>query len=271
LKARSREEFVCEAPCRTGLHGTAAGLYLAKATHPTPIAKEVPQYLEANGYCSDLFVNRTTRSVVASVVGLTITASASCKASYPLAPTDPSPVAFWVHYWTPVGIGSVGGLYAFSAFILASDGAYEDVTARATWVESDSQVLRRSGSGLFPSAVAYSAVAPGNVEVAAQYEGLTSSISMSVIRPERQPFPNLMITPVGAALGRSTQSVLRWRENAAASEVVTDLASWESSNTRVVTVDRGLITAVAPGTAQITASYNGQVAWYGLSVLPLSK
>ena len=152
-------------------------------------------------------MNRTTNSVLAGVAGLTMIVSASCKASYPIAPTDPSPVAFWVHYWTPVGLASVGGVYAFSAFILASDGAYEDVTARATWLESDSRVLRRAGSGLFPSAVAYSAVAPGDVEVAAQYEGLTSAISMSVIRPERQPFPNLTMTAVSAPRSRTERAI----------------------------------------------------------------
>jgi hypothetical protein len=181
-------------------------------------------------------------------------------------------VAFWVHYWTPVGLGSVGATYAFSAFVLASDGAYEDVTAKAIWSVSDSQVLTNSRASFSAAGIAYSAIAPGNVEVAAHYQGLTSSIFISVIRPDRQPFPNLSITAVSpTAVGQTAQSALRWRENAAVSEVVTDLAAWSSSDTRVVTVDGGLITAVAPGTARIAASYNGQFAWYGLSVRPPAR
>ena len=178
-------------------------------------------------------------------------------------------MAFWVHYWTPVGLGSVGATYTFSAFVLASDGAYEDVTARAAWSESNSQILVKSRSVTFPLAVAYSAAAPGNVEIAAQYQGLRSSIVISVIRPDRQSFPNLGITPVSPrVMGGSARSVLRWNQSAATSDTVTELATWSSSDTRVVTVDRGLISAVAPGTAMVTASYNGQLAWYGLSIPP---
>ncbi|MET0214081.1 MAG: Ig-like domain-containing protein [Vicinamibacterales bacterium] len=204
----------------------------------------------------------------ACVIGLVIVVSVSCKASYPTTPTA-SPVAFWVHYWTPVGLGSVGSIYAFSAFVLASDGAYEDVTARAVWSESDSQILIKSRSFTFPSAVAYSAAAPGNVEIAAQYLGLRSSIVISVIRPDRRAFPNLGIAAVSPrVMGESARSVLRWNQSATISDTVTELATWSSSDTRVVTVDRGLISAVAPGTAVVTASYNGQLAWYGLSIPP---
>ena len=69
-------------------------------------------------------------------------------------------------------------------------------------------------------------------------------------------------------MGGSARSVLRWNQSATTSDTVTELATWSSSDTRVVTVDRGLISAVAPGTAMVTASYNGQLAWYGLSIPP---
>ena len=53
-----------------------------------------------------------------------------------------------------------------------------------------------------------------------------------------------------------------------AQDVATN-ATWQSSNATVATVSaRGLVTALVPGTARITATYQGKVGSFGVLVSP---
>ena len=200
-------------------------------------------------------------------------ASASCHASYPAAPTDATPVAFQIYYTTPVGLALVGTRYPFDAYTLRADGAYEDVTMRATWSSSDPSTMSPgvvtfgtpTGSPLFL------AVAPGAADVTAHYEGLSSSLPMFVIRPDRRVYPFLSIAMPSVlpwTVGRQGQAVARVERTATTRDIVTGLASWSSSNSEVLTVRQGLLTAVATGTAHITVSYEGLSAFVGVSVHP---
>lgn len=55
------------------------------------------------------------------------------------------------------------------------------------------------------------------------------------------------------------------------SAVVTSQASWTSGSTSIATVDgSGLVRGVSEGTVQITGTYQGQSAQYGMMVSPLS-
>jgi hypothetical protein len=194
--------------------------------------------------------------------------AASCHASYPVAPTDPTPLSFQIYYRNPVAFASVGSFYSFDAYVLRADGAYENVTSQTTWSSSDPAVLRQSTS----SFSTFNAVASGPADVIGRYRGLSSSVSMFVTRPDRRVFPQLSIGlqpfppwTVGQK-GQATANVLEI--GAPAIEVVTDLASWSSSNPDVLRVERGAWAVVAPGTAHITASYNGLSAFVAVSVHP---
>jgi hypothetical protein len=202
------------------------------------------------------------RSLLMSVIAI---GTVACRASYPAAPTDDSvPVAFYVLHTQTFGFAAVGSTYSFLAYTLTSDGAYEDVTSRTTWVSSDAGVLRPGAT-----VAAFAAVASGPVEVVARHREFVHSIPMFVIRPDRQPYPYLSIS-AGAprTLGEASQAVARVQQSATVSQVVTDFATWASSNPGVATVNRGLVTAVSTGTTQITASYDGLSAFYNLSVRP---
>jgi hypothetical protein len=192
----------------------------------------------------------------------------SCKASYPVAPTEPTPLSFQVYYRNPVTFALVGSVYFFDAYTLRSDGAYENVTSQTTWSSSDPAVLRQNTT----SFSTFNAVATGPADVVGQYRGLSSSVSMFVIRSDRRVYPQLSIGlqpfppwTVGQK-GQATASVVEI--GAAVPQVVTDLASWSSSNPDVIRVERGAWTVVAPGTAHITASYDGLSAFVGVSVHP---
>jgi trimeric autotransporter adhesin len=200
---------------------------------------------------------------LAAILVLTLV-TAGCHASYPSAPTDAAPVAFQLFFTRATGLSLVGASHQFLAYVLNSDGAFEDVTRETEWSSSDPLILRPSASRGF-----FSALAPGAAEVVARWRGFTSSTWIVVVRPGLVAFPFLGITLAEPlTVGERAQSVATLRHSATASEVVTDRATWTSSDPGVVTVDRGAVTAVAPGTAYITAAYDGLTATYGLSVRP---
>jgi trimeric autotransporter adhesin len=195
---------------------------------------------------------------------------AACHASYPVGPTDPAPapVAFQVQYKTPLGFVSVGTSFSFGAYVLRSDGAYEDVTLRTTWSSTDPSVIRSTtGVGVFVAS------ALGPADVVAQYERFTTTLSLFVTRTDRPVYPFVTVS-AGAPrnIGDSFPATLTLRPSATSIQNVTDLAAWQSSDPSVLTVSpRGVVTAVGTGTAQITASYEGLSAWYAWSVPPPTR
>ena len=209
-----------------------------------------------------------SRAIRAGLVSVSLAATISCRPSYPTTPGDLGPVALEVHYTSATSFLTPGGRL-FRAYVLKADGAYEDVTSKTSWSSSDTSVLR-------PSAVAGNmvAVAPGIVELRAQYAGLTNSIWLTVIASQSPPYayPYLDISSGDPrVVANTSRAVARLNLASRVSQDVTAFVTWESSNNRVVTVERGLVSAIGPGTAQITASYDGLTAWYGLSVEPPSR
>ena len=207
------------------------------------------------------------------LVLLTTVAAGSCHASYPVAPTEPTPLSFQIYYRSPVSLATVGSSYVFDAYTLRSDGAYEDVTSQTTWSSSNPAVLRHNPVSSSTGAV-FNAVATGPADVIARYRGLSSS--RADVRHTVGPAgvsAALYRTATVPAVDRGTdkaQANCKCAEQigAPAFEVVTDLASWSSSNPDVLRVERGAWTVIAPGTAHITASYNGLSALIGVSVHP---
>jgi hypothetical protein len=188
-----------------------------------------------------------------------------CTASYPTKPTKAPAVALQVHYNAATGFSTVGTSYSFSAYTLDRDGAYQNVTTLVAWSSSNSDVLQPTASWFFR------AVAPGAAQVTARYGELESSVWMVVIHPELRAFPFVAVTTADPqVIGRQARSTATLRQSATASQVVTEAATWLSSDPTVATVDRGLITAVGAGTTQITVSYDDLSAWYWLSVRPRS-
>jgi len=206
---------------------------------------------------------RFLRNARGCLLGAAVMAAGSCAADYPLGPTDTGPVAFEIYHNSPIGYSSVGSSFSMSAFVLRADGAYENVTAKTNWSVSDPAVLRAT-NGFFSS------IAVGPVEITATYQGFSRTAPMHVIQPGRQTFPSLTIAPffVLPSPGQSAQAVARLNQSAAAFEIVTDAATWTSSDPAVVTVDRGVIKAVQPGTTHITVTYAGYSAFLKMSIHP---
>ncbi|MGH9350290.1 MAG: Ig-like domain-containing protein [Vicinamibacterales bacterium] len=81
---------------------------------------------------------------------------------------------------------------------------------------------------------------------------------------DRMPSPSPMVTGLTIAgvtmpvrVGQSVQLTATATLAGGTTRPVTDVATWQSSDPRVVTVARGLVTAVAVGTTTIAATYQG--------------
>lgn len=138
------------------------------------------------------------------------------------------------------------------------------LTGRAiTWSSSNTGVATVSSSGLV------TAIAVGAVQIMAACEGQSASANFSVTSAAPAPVASVTVALGTGSLnpGLTTQATATTRD--ANNNVLTGRAiTWSSNNTAFATVDpsSGLVTAVAVGTAQITATSEGQSGSATLSV-----
>ena len=119
------------------------------------------------------------------------------------------------------------------------------------WTTSDALVATVSETGVV------SAVAPGSATITVTSEGKADSAAVTVMRV---PVGSVAIEPAGASVivGRTTALTATVRD--ADGTVVTDRpVTWSSSNALVASVSTtGVVTAVAPGSATISAAAGGR-------------
>jgi hypothetical protein len=193
---------------------------------------------------------------------------AGCTASYPTAPSEPVPVLLRVHIERPTDreILANGSPRSFFAYVLRSDGAWEDVTAKTAWSSPAPSVftLIPVGSGQFAGRES------GTSGVRAEYAGLAAFLEIVIDRSSLFSFPQLAIlTAAGPqTAGATEQATASVISRTASPRDVTGAATWVSSDPSVATVDGGRVTAVAPGTTRITVTFEGFTDWYLFSVQP---
>ena len=161
-----------------------------------------------------------------------------------------------------------GLLQQFSATGTFSDGTTKDMTPEVTWTSTDagvSTVSNATGSkGLATTLV------QGTATITATFGMISGStlltvIPAAVVTIEVEPFE--MSTPSGLNQQFTAAGIL-------SDDTVIDLTeavTWSSSATDIATVSNGtgsngIATAIAPGTATITASYQGDVGSATLTV-----
>jgi hypothetical protein len=204
------------------------------------------------------------------VVCVTAVATA-CTSSFPTSPSRTDPVALRVHYMRATGVLDVGNSRSFKAYLLNRDGVYEDVTTSATWSSSDPQVIIPTtvppSSAFFEKS--FRAVGAGVAEARARYLHFESAAGVAVVLPNLRAYPYIGLTPGDPLrVGDTAAAVARLHESATSSRLITDVATWTSSDSQIVSVERGAVTAVGVGTAHIVVTHDGLSAWYGLSVHP---
>jgi hypothetical protein len=199
--------------------------------------------------------------VVLSCLGATLSA---CTASYPTTPSAPSAVALQLQVADALSEPMVHpATNGFKAFVVRSDGAWEDVTNRATWSTPDPGVLRASADGRF------STVGPGATVARVNYEGFAAFFDVVVLSQAQLSFPRLSATlPRRVGLGASGQAGVSLLVSSSVSRDVTAEAVWTSSMPSVATVERGLLTGRAVGTARISASVGDSTVSFLVSIAP---
>jgi uncharacterized protein YjdB len=122
-----------------------------------------------------------------------------------------------------------------------------------TWASSNPAVASVLASS--PQSATVTGVAPGTSLVTATTQGVSGSASIAVILP---PVASVTIQPTGASLlvGQTAQLTATPRD--AAGQPLNRPVSWSSTNPAIVAVNQsGLITAISPGGAMITATSEG--------------
>ena len=194
-------------------------------------------------------VKAGTLSVSATLQGKTGTAAVTV--------TD-SPIASIV-VTTAQTIIQRGVSAPFKATATRADGTTSDVTQQATWTSSDVTIATVTSSS---SGVLVKAVAVGSAMISAAVGTVKGSLAITVIAPS---LTSIAVTPATVTLNVNATQPFKatgtYADNSTADLTVS--ATWSSSTASVsvsnVSGRNGLATALAVGTAQVQASFGGQV------------
>jgi uncharacterized protein YjdB len=169
--------------------------------------------------------------------------------------TLPAPATLSSIALTPASNSVTTGQTAnFTATGTYSDSSTADITTQATWASSNTAVATIDNTGLM------TAVGAGSASITATLNGITSTAASIVVTPPSATLTSVSVTPLNVGLTVSQTSALTAMAGYSdgSSTNISSTATWSSSNTAVATVDgTGLVTAVAAGTANITASSGG--------------
>ena len=195
---------------------------------------------------------RVTGVAAGTVIISAATGGKSGQATITVPAPAPAPVATVSVLPSSAGV-LVGATAQLTATLRDSNG--NTLTGRAvTWTTSNPSIATVSSSGLV------SGVAPGNVTITATSEGKSGTAQISVFAPAPTPVATVTVTPASSTLaaGATTQLTATLRD-ANGNTLTGRAVTWSSSNASVATVDgNGKVTAVAPGTAIITATSEGK-------------
>src|SRR5690348_3000612 len=169
----------------------------------------------------------------------------------------PAPVATVA---VALGASSVLVGQSTQATVTLKDSTGATLTGRTvTWVSSNTAVATVSSSGLV------NGMAAGSAQITATSEGQSGSATVTV-----SVVPVATVTVALAAssvsVGQSTQATATLKD-ANGNTLTGRSVSWASNNTAVATVSSsGLVSAIAAGSAQITATSEGQSGSVTLTV-----
>jgi hypothetical protein len=123
-----------------------------------------------------------------------------------------------------------------------------------TWASGNTAIATVSSNGLV------TAVAAGSTQVTATSEGKSASATITVNAPAPVPVATVSVSPASSTVDPGVTVQLTATTRDANSNVLTGrVVTWSSGNTAVATVSsNGLVTAVAAGTTQITATSEGK-------------
>jgi trimeric autotransporter adhesin len=143
---------------------------------------------------------------------------------------------------------NLGSRRALSYYHLSPEGSIWDVTGNSDlhWSSSNPGVATVSGGNV-------SGVALGQATITAEFAGNRNTVVVTVVSSGANSWNLAQCNPT-IPVGSVRQLTFKSPDN---SWDVTGSANWSSSNSAIVTVDRGTIKGVSAGQATITAEYAG--------------
>jgi hypothetical protein len=141
----------------------------------------------------------------------------------------------------------LGGTLTFVATGTFSDNSRQNLTAQVTWSSSSTSVANINSSGLATS------TGQGTTTITATLGATSGSTSLTVTAPA---LVSIALTPAAptVARGATLQLTATGTYSDQSTQDLTAQASWVSATLSVATVNRGLCTAVAAGTSNISAT-----------------
>lgn len=145
----------------------------------------------------------------------------------------------------------VGKTVTVTATALYTDGSAEDVSGKATWSSSNTNVANVAAGVI-------SGAAAGVATVTAIFSGKSADCTVTV--QEEVVLSSVGITPASLAFmegGSGQQLSAKAYFSDGTSRDVTNLGTWSSSNASVASVSAGYVTPGAAGNATVKIRYNG--------------
>ncbi len=132
-----------------------------------------------------------------------------------------------------------------------TDGSTQNVTGKVSWISSNTAVATIASSGLL------SGVTPGPTTITATLGSISTSTTLEVTDAT---ITSISVRPSGQTIAPGTaltfSAIGRFSDNT--TQTITINSIWSSDNTAVAVIGvGGGATAVAPGTANISATFNG--------------
>ena len=188
-----------------------------------------------------------------------ITATSEGKTGQATVTVDPPPVTTVTVTPTPVSL-EVGLTTPLTAVTKGAGGT--PLPGRVvTWLSSNPSVVTVSASGVLTG------VAVGSAQVTATSEGVSTVVSVTVVAP---PVTSVTVTPAPVSVEVGLTTPLTAVTKGAGGTVLPGrVVTWLSSNPSVVTVSAsGVLTGVAVGSAQVTATSEGISTVVTVTVVP---
>ena len=203
-----------------------------------------------------------------ALVAALVAISVACQAHYP-TPASPtaSLAAIRIFYAGPHQWVNPGNSLTLFLYAIDTDGVYQPIAgSNASWFSSNASVASvTNGTGR--------AVTGGVADIVATYQGFTSTARIVVLNPNAVQYPWFDIRPYSIPeIGKSVRATaIVFTSSSSGGGDVGPQATWTSSDPGVLKVEAGMITSVGPGTASVTAAFNGMIATSYASVQPLRR
>ncbi len=186
-----------------------------------------------------------TTSIIAKLDGVTSNTASLTSSDVTLTKLDIRPS-------TPAIM--LGESKQFTAFGTYSDNTESDITDLVDWLSNSPQFA--TVSNVAGSKGLATSIGEGTTAISANYQGLSATTTLTI---NPSALESIRLYPPSVALQPGkTQQLSASAVYSDGVEDITNIATWTSSNANVASILDGLVTAIAPGSTDITVTYNGK-------------